>query len=178
MHLGLVRRVSPDYAPSRRHALAPVGVGRIVPELLVLQQVMDSVHPEPIHSAIEPEAQHLQHGSLHLRIAPVQVRLLLQVSVVVVLAGGQVEGPGGPAELAQPIVRGRAVGLGIAPDVPVPLEALPRRSALKKPWMSVRGVVRYEVEDHLEPARSPRAWASATRRSKSASAPKSRSMSQ
>ena len=65
----------------------------------------------------------------------------------------RVEGPGGPAELAQPIVRGRAVGLGIAPDVPVPLEALPRGSALKKPWMSVRGVVRYEVEDHLEPAR-------------------------
>ena len=48
------------------------------------------VDAEAVDAAVEPEAQHVEHGRAHRGIAPVQVGLLRQEGVVVVLAGALV----------------------------------------------------------------------------------------
>src|SRR3546814_6321139 len=54
---------------------------------------------------------------------------------------------------ALPIFIGRsAAGSRIAPDVPVATRIVPRRSALNKPGVPVRAVVRYEVQQQLQTA--------------------------
>ncbi len=75
-----------------------LGIGRIVSEALVLDQPPQRVHPEAVHPALEPEAQHLEHRRLDLEVPPVQVRLLLQEGVEIVLLCLLIPGPGAPAE--------------------------------------------------------------------------------
>ena len=65
------------------------------------------VDAKAVDTAREPEAQHVVHLAPDFRIAPVQVRLLLQERVVVILPGRGVMFPCGAAEFAQPVV-GRA----------------------------------------------------------------------
>lgn len=45
------------------------------------------VDAEAIHSAVEPEAQHVHHGRPHLGVAPIEVRLLVQEGMQIILAG-------------------------------------------------------------------------------------------
>ena len=45
--------------------------------------MVDRIHPKAIYTSVEPEFQHLAHGPLHVGIAPIEVRLLLQICVVV-----------------------------------------------------------------------------------------------
>jgi hypothetical protein len=151
VHVRLIGRVDLQQALDLRPAGLVARIWRIVAELRVLHQVPDDVDAEAVDAAPEPEAQRLVHRLPDLRVAPIEVRLLGQEGVVVGLAGRLVEGPGRSAEIADPVVRRRAVGLAIAPDVPVALRALARRSALLEPGMAVGGVVRDEVEDHLQP---------------------------
>src|SRR4029079_11436914 len=74
-----------------------IRIPRIVAKLLVLDQVPHYIDPEPVDAAPEPEAHHVVDGLAHLRIAPVQVGLLLEEGVVVVLAGYAVDTTG-PAD--------------------------------------------------------------------------------
>ena len=92
-------------------------------------------------------------AAAHRRVAPVEVRLLLQEGVVVVLAGRLVPLPGRAAEIAEPVVGRPAVGRRIAPDVPVAFRIVARGAALDEPGMLVGRVVGHEVEHQLEPAR-------------------------
>jgi hypothetical protein len=137
----------------RRHSWPPIGVGRVVPVLFIFGEMMDCIHPEPVYPTVEPESQHLAHGLLHFGIAPIEVWLLLEISVVVVLAGDFVESPRRTAELALPVVRRGTVRLRVSPDIPVPLSIEPRGAALLKPGMLTGGVVRHEIKDDLEAAR-------------------------
>ena len=105
VRLLLIERIDAREPPGRRLAFAPVRVRRIVLEVLGLDQVMDRVDAETVHAAVEPEAQHREHRGAHVRIAPVEVRLLLQEGVIVVLLRRLVEGPRAAAELAHPVVR-------------------------------------------------------------------------
>ena len=113
----------------------------------------DRVHAEAVDAAVEPEPQHVAHGFLDLGIAPIEVGLLLQVRVVVVLAGRLVESPGRAAELALPVVWRGAVRLRVSPDIPVPLWMELRGAAILEPGMLIGGVVRHEIQDDLEAAR-------------------------
>lgn len=60
-----------------------------------------------------------------------------------------VPGPGKAAEVRQPIVRWPTAGRRVSPKIPIPL-AIRAGPAALEPRVPVGGVVRHEVEDHLE----------------------------
>ncbi len=152
MHLRLVGRVELKEPLDAGLVGAPGRVRRIVAELGVLDQVPEHVDAEAVDAPVQPEAQHLVHGGADLGITPVEVGLLLQEGVVVELARGLVPFPGRAAEIAEPVVGRRAVGLAVPPDVPVPLRAGARGAALQEPGVLVGGVVRHEVQYQLQSA--------------------------
>ena len=127
-----------------RQAVVELGVRRVVAELGVLVHLAQRVDAEAVDAAVEPEAQHGEHRLAHRRVAPVEVGLLAQVGVRVVLAALGVEGPGGTAEHAQPVVGRAAVRRRVAPEVVV--------ARLGEPRVLVGGVVGHEVEQHAQPA--------------------------
>ena len=69
----------------------PVGLGggRIVPQLGVLEQPVDRIHPVAGGAALEPEANHVLHRGDHLGVAPVEVGLLGVEGVEVVARGAR-----------------------------------------------------------------------------------------
>ena len=134
----------------RRHSWPPTGVGRVVPFLLIFVEMVDCIHPKPVDAPVEPESQHLAHCLLHIGIASIEVRLLLQVRMVIVLAGHLVESPSRTAEFALPVVRRGTVRLRVSPDIPIPLWMEPRGSTLLEPGMLIGGVVGHEIQDDLE----------------------------
>ena len=81
-----------------------VWVGKIVSELIVFHDVPNHVDAEAVDAAIEPEAEHIEHGVLHFGIAPIEIGLLFQKSVVIILARLLVEFPRAAAEVAEPVV--------------------------------------------------------------------------
>ena len=125
-------------------ARPPRRVGRVVAPPVVLDRLAQGVDAEPVDPARGPEAQHREHRVAHGRVAPVEVRLLGQVGVVVGAAGRGVARPRAPAEHADP------VGRLVAPQVER-LAAL----RIREPRVAVGGVVRDVVEDQpqAEPAR-------------------------
>ena len=133
------------------HARAPVGVSGLIPKEEVLGEKPEDVHPEAVHPASEPEAHHLVNGLPHLGVSPVEVGLLGEELVEVVLARRLVQGPGGAAEEALPVVGGAAVRGGVFPDVPVPLGAVPGGAGLQEPGVLAGGVVRHQVHEDLKP---------------------------
>ena len=62
-------------------------------------------------------------------------------------AGGVVPGPGGSRRERRLPVVGRGVGVAVAPDVPVAVRRVDRRTRLDEPRVSVARVVRHPVED-------------------------------
>jgi hypothetical protein len=121
MHLRLIRRVCRNDPAIRALAFAIIGVRRIVTEELVLDHVPHDVHAETVDASVQPEPHGIEHRLLDIGVAPVQVRLLFQESVVVVLARVLVVLPGSATKLAEPVVRRAAVRGRIPPQVPVPL---------------------------------------------------------
>ena len=152
MHARLVYGSHLQPALFGRHSRLPSGIRRIIAALLILVEMVDSIHPKPVNSSVEPKSQHVAHGLLYLRIAPIEVRLLLEVRVVVVLTSDFVESPGRTAELALPVVRWGTVWLRVSPDIPVPLRIGLRGAALHKPGMLIGGMVRHEIKDDLDAA--------------------------
>jgi hypothetical protein len=101
-HLGHFRTVGGVERKQRLVRRAPCDESRIagiVPELVVLDQVPQDVDAEPVDAAPQPEPHRLIDRVPHLRIAPVQIRLLLEKGVVVVLPAAAVEFPRAAAEL-------------------------------------------------------------------------------
>src|SRR5262249_34525028 len=91
----------------------------VIPEVLVLDKLVDCIDAESIDAAVEPEAQHVQHGRPDLGVPPVEIGLLLEKCVIVILAGWFIEGPGRSTKLAHPVAGWRAVGPWITPDIPI-----------------------------------------------------------
>src|SRR6188768_3998653 len=112
---------------------------------------MDGVDAKAIDAAIEPKSQHVQQLALDLGISEVEVWLLLQIRVVVVLAGSRIELPRRPAELAQPIVGRPTVGRRCAPEVEIAVRASERASGRCEPRVLFRSMVRHVVENDFEP---------------------------
>src|SRR5205823_3379568 len=81
---------------------------------------------------------------------PLEVRRLGQEVVEVILAGALVEGPGRPAEGAEPVIRISSVGLWIGPDIPIPMSGRASRAGVDKPGMAIAGVVGNDVKDDLD----------------------------
>src|ERR1700722_2080025 len=115
--------------------------------------MVDRIHSKAIYTSVEPEFQHLAHGPLHVGIAPIEVRLLLQICVVVVLPGGLIETPRRSAKLALPVVWRRTVRFRVSPDVPVSSRMELRGATLLKPGMLIGRMVRNKIEDDLNATR-------------------------
>ena len=114
--------------------------------------MMHDIDAETVDAAVEPKAQHLEHGVLHLRIAPVEIGLLFKEGVVVILPGRRVPFPRTTAKIRYPIVGRTAIRFGLAPDIPVAFSAVARRARIEKPGMTIRGVVRNVIEQHFQAA--------------------------
>ena len=138
-HEGLARR------PVLR---VPVG-GRVVGHPLVEEEAGHRVQPEAVDAAVQPEAHHVPQLRLHRLAAQVQRRLMMREVVQVVLPTDVVPRPGRRAELAEPVVRRRAVRLGVAPDVEGVVVGIPHRRP-PEPGRGVGGVVEHLVGDDLE----------------------------
>ena len=94
----------------------------------------------------------IEHRRAHRRLAPVEVRLRLQERVQIVLRGLGVPLPDAAAENADPVVGRRAVGPGVAPEVPVAARVAAARARLAKPRMLRRRMVADPIEDHAQVA--------------------------
>ena len=129
-----------------RQRLTGLAAG-IVGEARILARAVNDIDAKAVDAAVEPEAQHVMHGRDHLRVAPVEVRLLGQKQVQVVLLGVFVPGPG-----AAGTQRGAPVVRLIAPDVPVALGVVPRAARLDEPGVLVGGVVGHKVQQHANAA--------------------------
>ena len=124
-------------------------------QLRVLKKVRNCIEPEPAHPALQPEADDVLEGLMHLGVIPVQVRLLDIELVVVVLPRTRVPLPRRVAEVRLPVIRRRAlIGCGLAlaivPHIPVAVRIAARRPRLHEPLMLVRGVVHHHVHDHTD----------------------------
>jgi hypothetical protein len=120
---------------------------------LALKQIWDCVQTQPVHAQIEPEIHGGKHGFAHLRIFPVEVRLVCIKSVPVISLGHGVPGPVGAfkvfkndARVAIPIRR-------IAPNVKISPSAAGRSMPRTlKPEVLVRRMVEHQFRDHFQPA--------------------------
>ena len=56
---------------------ARLRIGRVVAELLVLDQMVDHVDAKAVDAALQPEAHDVVHRGAHGGIAPVEIGLLL-----------------------------------------------------------------------------------------------------
>ena len=150
MDFRLVGRAQRQYPVVRRLPLAKLRIKRVVAKRGILDQVPDHVDAETVDAFAKPEPHHLINGFAHLWVAPVQVRLLAKESMIVILPGRGVIGPRAAAEFRHPVVRRSAIGGRLAPDIPVAFGVIARASALDEPWMPIGGVVRNQIENHLQ----------------------------
>ena len=123
--------------------------------LEVLGDEVDDVEAEPVDATLQPPAQHRVDRLAHLRVLPVEVRLLGVEHVQVVLAGALVGLPRRPGEPRAPVVRlgarraHRHTGAWWPPPVPVAFRAVPGRAGLDEPRVLVARVVGDDVDDQL-----------------------------
>ena len=151
MHLGAVpQRIRAVVAqPLQRVALQrQLGQRRAVE---ILGQAVRHVDAEPVRAVVRPETQGLLELLVDLRVLPVEVRLLLGEHVQVPLAVRHPL-PCAAAENRLPVVRRQLAVLAqaVSEDVPVTRGGSGlRRQRLLEPDVSVGGVVRHDVHDHL-----------------------------
>ncbi len=50
----------------------------VVSQVRIFQDEVGHIDAETVHSTLEPKAEHIEHDSLDLGVAPVQVRLFLE----------------------------------------------------------------------------------------------------
>ncbi len=124
---------------------------RIVAQPAVMDKEIDRIQPEPVHPPVKPEAHRAKDG-VHRRLAvKVDVGLFGQKVVQVILPPPRIELPCAAAKDRQPVVRRRAIGPGIGPDIPIGPGIVARRPALGKPRVTVRGMAHHLVDDDPEP---------------------------
>merc|ERR1711871_92961 len=103
----------------------PGWVHWLISQLYVFQQIRESIHTKASDAHPQPKAHHVMHGVNYLRVAPVEVRLLLEKLVVIVLSGGFIQSPCRAvrihAEHGSPVVRRSAASLAFVPHVPIAL---------------------------------------------------------
>ena len=95
--------------------------GRVGAQQRIVEIVVDGVQPEPVHPLVQPEADIFQMPVLHLGVVKVEIGLAGQEVVQIELLAAAVPGPGRSAEMRQPVVGRRAVGVAVGPDVPIGL---------------------------------------------------------
>ena len=118
------------------------------------------IEPEAVDAAGKPESQGAREVVEHLRVVPVQIRLLGREDVQVPLAGGSVglgdPGPGRATEDARPVVRRlrAVVTSSVSKDVAGSLGATAgRRQGRSEPRVLAAGVIGHQIHRDLDVAR-------------------------
>lgn len=125
---------------------------RVAAQCGVLGEAVRDVDSEPIGTALAPRTQDGGELLHHLRVGPVQVGLLGQEQVAVVLAAAaRVEGPGGAAEVTDPVVRRAAARARLGPQVVVAERAGGVGDGLPEPLVLARSVVGHDVDEQPQP---------------------------
>ena len=170
LRLVVVGRCGPGASAVVLRPAAVVGVGRVVAQLGVLDQLAHRVDAEAVDAALEPEAQHVEHRLSHRRVAPVQVGLLAQVGVVVVLARAASNVQAGPPNTLSQLFGGPSVGARCTSRDSASRDERDSRTtdARSEVWLGTKSRISF----------MPRACAAATSASKSSSVPKSGSIAQ
>src|SRR5262249_51995758 len=120
-NLGLIGGIKGQQAIDIRLSRGIGGIDRIVAKCGVLHQGPKHVNAKTVDTSMEPKAHDGMHRAAHVRVAPIEIGLLLQKGVIVILTCRRIKFPGRSAEIAEPIVGWPAVRPSIAPNVPVPL---------------------------------------------------------
>ena len=128
-----------------------LGLDHVV-QVLRLEERLRDVDPEAVDAAVEPEAQDLLERLRHGVDVPVEVGLLGGEEVEVPLAARLVARPRRPAEDRRPAVRRAAVAAGTE-DIARPIRMVGAREGVHEPRVLARGVVRDDVDEHLEAER-------------------------
>ena len=119
---------------------------------VLLEEVRHGVEAEPVEPDVEPEAEHLEHRFLHLRVLVVQIRLVAEEAVPVVLAALRVVRPVRRLGVDEDDARVRVEVRVVGPDVPVALRVVLAQPGLLEPRVVGRGVVDDEVDDDADAA--------------------------
>src|SRR5262245_51463007 len=151
-YLGLVGGIEGQQAIDVRLSRGIGGIDWIVAKCRVLHQVPKHINAKTIDTTIEPKAHDGVHLAAHVRVAPIEIGLLLQKGVVVILACRAIKFPGRSPEIAEPIVRWSGARLPIAPNVPVPLLTSTRSATVDEPRMAIRCMVGDKVENDFDVA--------------------------
>jgi hypothetical protein len=110
------------------------------------------VEPEPIHTKIEPEIQHLEGRGFHLRIVVVQIGLMEEEAMPEIGFGHWIVGPIAYFIILEDDSRlavfSRVVGpyIVIAPGI-----SGSRAARFLKPDMLIAGVIEHQLGDHAQP---------------------------
>src|SRR5215813_11988506 len=83
-------------------------------------------------------------------MAPVEIGLLLEVSMIVVLLGCRIPFPGAAAKHTDPVVGWSTMRRWVVPQIPITLRVLPRGPRGHEPGMLIRRMIRDIVQEDFE----------------------------
>ncbi len=86
-----------------------------------MHREIDRIDSKAVDAAVEPEARDVEKRILHRWTVDVQIRLLGQEIVQIILPAARVPLPGRSTEYRLPVIRRRAVGLRVRPNIPIGL---------------------------------------------------------
>ena len=129
---------------------AVIAVRLAVHEFGGLLDIDDGIDAETAHALVQPEVGCIVECLPDLRIFPVQIRLGRSEGVQVILLTGLAPGPGTAAKDGPPVGGRRAIGLGIPPDIPVAVLAVPAAGRVDEPGMLIGGMVIDQIHDHAD----------------------------
>ncbi len=125
--------------------------GFVIREILIFRNQVNDVETQAIHAAIGPELAHFFQLGAHVRVLPVEIRLLRGKQVQIILLALGVPAPGVAAELGAPVVR-KLLRRAVAPDVKLAVRTgFVQR--FPEPGVLRGGVVKHHIQHDANAAR-------------------------
>ena len=110
---------------------------------------VDDIHSEAVDPLVQPPPHHGIHIFAHLRIVPVQIRLLGRENVQIILLSVFVIRPGRTAEPGTPVVWRFSIP-SIPPDIIIPVWIGLRGPAFYEPFMLIRRMIHHKIHDDFD----------------------------
>ena len=127
-----------------------IAVRLTVHKHLRLLDVDNGIDAETAHALVQPEVGRIIERPTHSGIFPVEIRLCRGKGMQIILLPRFAPSPGTAAKDGAPVGRRRAIRLGIPPDIPVCMFAVPRACRIDKPRMLVGGMVIDQIHHHAD----------------------------
>ena len=130
--------------------LDPV-IGGIGAQQLVVEKVVHRIKPEAVNPAIQPEPHVFQLPVLHCDVVEIEIGLVGQEIMQVILLAPCIPLPDRAAKHRQPVVRRRAIEVGVGPDIPIGLWVVAAGAAFLEKRMLDRTVAENLINHHFQP---------------------------